>query len=312
VLLSILVLVAGASFGAKAPVAKDVKSDAVAAQPSGTASAQGADTSYTIVKGDTLWALAEEKYGDPWVWSKLWQVNKSSISDPNIILANQVLVIPDKSRLKDIVVDVPGPVSGMPVFTPKTEAEPAVGGGKVISEPDADNAAVKELEDTQVAQDTSLAAVEEELPGFNAQKQEVLEEEADVVTTPLEQVTAKESSISKKYMDSASMVVPKDWVVDGIIVGEKDKKLMISAGDTVYVNLGKEKVKSGTLCMIYRKIGKIKNPNDTGSSLGYEIRRVGKLEITNETGQGVSSARIVVSYEPISNGDGIKIVQPEN
>lgn len=290
VLLSILVLTAGASFGAdpSQPVAADTA--AAAEVPAETAQPQTGDVNHTVVKGDTLWDLSGRYYGDPWVWIKVWQVNKNIVSDPNLIYTDQVLVIPDKSRLKDIVFDLV-PMAGEDVAPVETAAE------KAPEEP----------------------ADEAELPGFAiVQKQvevpveEVVEEEVTAEPPLIAAATDKESAALKKYRGSASMVVPRDWKVDGKIVGEKDKKLMISAGDTVYVNLGKDRVQSGTMCMIYRKVGKIKDPKKSGGLLGYEVRRVGKLEITDETGRDASSARILVSYEPIKTGDGVIIITTGN
>jgi len=36
-------------------------------------------TYYTVVKGDTLWAIAKRKYGDPLKWTKIWEANKSML-----------------------------------------------------------------------------------------------------------------------------------------------------------------------------------------------------------------------------------------
>jgi hypothetical protein len=111
-----------------------------------------------------------------------------------------------------------------------------------------------------------------------------------------------------KPSGNEGMVVPGDWVIDGTIVGEKDKKLLIAAGDTVYVNLGSDKVNTGDQCIVYRKTGSIKDPKDSGESLGLEVQRVGKLEIVGDPGKDVSSAKVIVSYAPLEIGDGVKIV----
>ena len=108
------------------------------------------------------------------------------------------------------------------------------------------------------------------------------------------------------------MVVPRDWTIDGTIVGERDKKLLISAGDTVYVDLGSDKVNTGDECVVYRKVGSIKDPKNSGESLGFEVQRVGKLEITGEPGKDVSSAKVTVSYNPLEIGDGVKIISTED
>ena len=55
--------------------------------------------SYTVVKGDTLWEIAEAVYGDGTQWHKILDANKSSIGYlPNgsqaLIVPGQVLVLP--------------------------------------------------------------------------------------------------------------------------------------------------------------------------------------------------------------------------
>ncbi len=50
---------------------------------------------YTVVKGDTLWAIAKRFYGDGSKWPTIYEANKEVIgANPNLILPGQVLVIP--------------------------------------------------------------------------------------------------------------------------------------------------------------------------------------------------------------------------
>lgn len=60
------------------------------AQPTG-------DQSYTVVKGDTYWAIAKKYYGDPQLCWKLASYN--GVKNANIIHIGDVVKIPDKSKL---------------------------------------------------------------------------------------------------------------------------------------------------------------------------------------------------------------------
>lgn len=52
---------------------------------------------YRIVKGDSLWKIAEQQLGDPFRWTELYQLNKASIgSNPDLIYPNVVLKMPAK------------------------------------------------------------------------------------------------------------------------------------------------------------------------------------------------------------------------
>lgn len=62
--------------------------------PGVIATQTAADTSYTVVSGDTLWAIAGHFYGNPFAWPTIWHAN-SWIVDPNLIYPGQVLTIPN-------------------------------------------------------------------------------------------------------------------------------------------------------------------------------------------------------------------------
>ena len=49
---------------------------------------------YTVVEGDSLWAIAQRFYQDGSRYQDIFQANKERISDPNRIYVGQVLVIP--------------------------------------------------------------------------------------------------------------------------------------------------------------------------------------------------------------------------
>ncbi len=53
-------------------------------------------TTHTVVKGDTLWDLAQTYYGNPFQWRRIWNANRSQVADPNLILPGWVLTIPGK------------------------------------------------------------------------------------------------------------------------------------------------------------------------------------------------------------------------
>lgn len=54
-------------------------------------------SSYTVVRGDSLWAICRQIYGDGSLAYKLATVN--GIKNPNLIYPGQVLVLPDKGTL---------------------------------------------------------------------------------------------------------------------------------------------------------------------------------------------------------------------
>jgi hypothetical protein len=71
--------------------------------------AQEIPGTHTVVDGDTLWDLAQEFYGNPFDWRRIWNANQSQIEDPNLILPGQVFTIPDgqTSEVTEVVVVTP-------------------------------------------------------------------------------------------------------------------------------------------------------------------------------------------------------------
>jgi LysM repeat protein len=53
-----------------------------------------AERTYTVAPGDTLSEIAQRFYGRVSDWSWLYQVNRATISDPNLIKVGQVLTVP--------------------------------------------------------------------------------------------------------------------------------------------------------------------------------------------------------------------------
>jgi len=50
------------------------------------------DSTYTVVKGDTLWDIAQRAYGDPYRWSDIAKAN--SLVNPNLIHPGNALSLP--------------------------------------------------------------------------------------------------------------------------------------------------------------------------------------------------------------------------
>jgi len=54
---------------------------------------------YTVVKGDTLWEIAQARYNDPYMWTKIRDANADKVgtlSNGNpLITPGQILVLPD-------------------------------------------------------------------------------------------------------------------------------------------------------------------------------------------------------------------------
>jgi len=75
---------------------------------------------YIVVKGDTLWSIAQRYTDSPWRWSELWNLNKDEIKNPHRIYPGNVIVL-DRARGR-LAIETGGP-GGTVKLTPRVRAE---------------------------------------------------------------------------------------------------------------------------------------------------------------------------------------------
>jgi LysM repeat protein len=99
------IAVAGAMFGTAYPIklspprttpAERVDLDSPAPHVELVSSVKPASAArvYVVQAGDTLWSIARQLYGNPFMWSHIYHANQSQIHDPNLIYQGQKLTIP--------------------------------------------------------------------------------------------------------------------------------------------------------------------------------------------------------------------------
>ena len=64
-------------------------------QADGDSSPAGSVHTYVVVKGDSLSKIAGRQYGDPQKWRRIYEANRDSIKDPDLIYPGQQLRIPE-------------------------------------------------------------------------------------------------------------------------------------------------------------------------------------------------------------------------
>ena len=69
-------------------------SDAPRAVPSATPNVADRERTYTVVAGDTLSKIAKREYGDASAWHRIYEANKDTIKNPDLIYPGQTFKIP--------------------------------------------------------------------------------------------------------------------------------------------------------------------------------------------------------------------------
>ena len=86
--------------------------------------APDAPDSYTVKKGDTLWAISTIFLKTPWRWPELWGMNQEQIHNPHLIYPGQTLMlvkVDGRARL-ELAQSVAGP-DGTVKLTPRARAQ---------------------------------------------------------------------------------------------------------------------------------------------------------------------------------------------
>lgn len=77
------------------PDFSDVRSGSSSTAPAPAPPKEEAPRSYTVVAGDSLSKIAKKLYGDAKKWRRIYDANRDSIADPDLIHPGQKLKIPE-------------------------------------------------------------------------------------------------------------------------------------------------------------------------------------------------------------------------
>ena len=83
---------------------------ALAAGPTMAAAQDNSTQSHTVRQGDTLWDLARQYRGDPFLWPDIFRMNTSVVEDPHWIYPGEVLALSGSESVASVPAnDTPAP-----------------------------------------------------------------------------------------------------------------------------------------------------------------------------------------------------------
>lgn len=195
---------------------------------------------YVVVRGDTLWDIAERFTDSPWRWPEIWNFNREQIRNPHWIYPGDVIVL-DRVRGTLSIAGADG--------RPGTDGAPSVSGapGDAAGRPGGVVGTVK-LSPRVRAESTARDAI------------------PSIPPSAIEPFLSRPLVIEPDGLDNAPT-----------IIATEENRVIIEAGNRAYVRgMGDSREENW---FVYRRGKELVDP-DTNVTLGYEAIYLGTARVT--------------------------------
>ncbi|MFA6584425.1 MAG: LysM peptidoglycan-binding domain-containing protein [Elusimicrobiaceae bacterium] len=284
IVLSILVSAGGAAFAADASTA----------------------TVHRVVRGDTLWALSGKYCKTPENWRGLYESNKASVKNPDLIFPGETLEIICSSSAMTVV--------HISANSSKRVARLA-GAGKSAKTVSSDKVPVSKSDREDVAPPMILPEPEPELVPAKPGPDEVLLGQLKTLADKKGLVDERDISVSEAMPEDMTwgfpsrdtQLVDPRWIQDGVVssanVNDDPMDVLAEFGDKITLHLNKKgKITAGDFLTVYRRGSVIKNNN---GDKRLELQRSALLKVESVDGT-TAVAQIVRVINPVETGDLVK------
>ncbi|MCX5859182.1 MAG: LysM domain-containing protein [Proteobacteria bacterium] len=268
---------------------------------------------YVVKGGDTLWEISSRFLDGPWYWPQLWALNPY-ITNPHLIYPGEPIALGQAPQVQvaqaqvaqaqppQVVEEVPAAAAPAP-----EEAAPAPEAAVLVPETvtlaPGTAAPAPEAAAVPAAAPIQPAAVETAAPEEYAPVEEELPPPVSGETIGIQE------TVYYAKVTSRGFISPNELGKMGLIVGSHEEKIMFSAGDVVFTNLGENSgVKVGDRFSILEQGNKVFHPQ-TKKLMGYQVEIMGDLEIMELNGQ-VSTAKIIHSENVVAKSNFLRAFEP--
>jgi LysM domain-containing protein len=268
-----------------------------AAQDTATAVAQDTSTpSHTVREGDTLWDLARQYRGDPFLWPDIYRMNTSVVEDPHWIYPGEMLRLSGTGAVASVPAeDTPPPVQDSPASAAgpvSDEVAESPAAGTEVAEQDQAPASLASL--------TERPDAEESEPLFGPRPGDVLHETLKAYTDQPYRALRRSEFYSSGFL-SENQKLPFGKML-GPVTPPQIRAVARNANALPYATVAVSAPKGATY--------------QVGDSLlvvqiGREVRHYGEVIIPSgmiqvtDTADGRYVASVIALYGTIRGGQGV-------
>ena len=252
--------------------------------------------SHTVRDGDTLWDLAKQYRGDPFLWPDIYRMNTSVVEDPHWIYPGEILRLAGADTVPAVPTTDTPTTPAAPAAVAETPAQADTAIGTVAEAPAADAAAPQQT----LAQLTAVSATQpgEEAQGLFGQRRAAMLQESLKAYTHQPYRALRRSEFYSSGFLTEKQVMPFGKVL-GVTYPQQIRANGANANAQPYSTIAIEAPRGATY-----QVG------DTLLllQLGREIESHGDIVIPTglaqivDTVQGRYVASVVATYGPIRSG----------
>jgi|GEM_PF-40770 len=240
--------------------------------------AANAPESYSVQRGDTLWAIAALYLKSPWRWPELWGMNQTQVHNPHLIYPGQTLILVRNAQGQ----------ARLQVAGPGQEAvsAPAVAADTAVAAP----AGAEGVAPTAPPSPQALATVK------------LRPQVRDLGANTAEAIASIPNNLIEPFLARPMVVAAEELDKYPRIVATPEDRLYLGAGDVAYARGITDE--AADTYHVFRPARALFDPDDVArrTPVAYEAVYLGTARVTKR-GANVTTMTIADSSQEVGVGD---------